>query len=132
MTEPEKIKLPSGAELTISKTPFAVSKSLYQAILEEAKTSKIDAATEIDINLYKDLICTAFTSNKIEMCLWGCMKRALYNGEKITESTFEPDEARQDYYPVCIEVAKHNITPFLRGLSHALNPLLAKVKNFQL
>jgi hypothetical protein len=97
--------------------------------LEEAKTLKVDAGTDLDVNLWKDLFCASLSSRKIESCLWECMKRALYNGQRITEETFEPNEARVDYLEVSYEVAKHNVTPFLSGLSARFAPLLAKIKS---
>lgn len=111
-----KVVLPSGAELEITLAPFADSKALYQAMLEEAKTLKIDDTAEVDANLYKDLFCTGLSSKKIEAALTVCMKRATYNGMKITDDVFEPVEARDDYLIVCMEVARENITPFTKSL----------------
>ena len=119
--------LPSGAELKITVAPFADSRALYQAILEEAKGLKVDASTEIDVNLFKDLLCSLLASKKVESAIMLCMKRATYNGLKIDEQTFEPVEARQDYFEACFEVAKENIAPFTKSLYARFSPLLAKV-----
>ena len=120
--------LPSGSELKITVGSFAESKALYQAILEEAKDLKMDAQAEVDVNLFKDLFCTMMSSKKVESALWGCMRRVTYNGLKITESTFEDVEARQDYFEVCFEVAKENILPFTKSLYAKLSPILDKLK----
>lgn len=119
----EPIKLPSGAELKITLAPFADAKSLYQAVLEEMKCLKIDAATEIDVNLFKDLFCYGFSSKKVETALEQCMKRCLINGIKIDKDTFEAEDLRQDYLIVCIEVVKANILPFLKPLFAQYNQL---------
>ena len=115
----KEIELPSGAQLKVQPASFADSKSLYQAILEEAKSFSIGNGTEIT-SLVKDLFCAGFSSKKVEAALWTCMQRCIYVSErgelKIDKDTFEPIESREDYMPVCIEVAKANILPFVKGL----------------
>lgn len=123
------ITLPSGAELKIDVAPFAVARALYQVILEEMKTVQIDPQQEIDANLYKDLFCIGFSSKKIEQALKECMKRAVYNGARISDETWEPVEARDDYMKTCLEIAKENIAPFVKSLyaeySHILEMLMS-------
>lgn len=123
------VDLPSGARLKISLSPFAVARDLYQAALEELKHLKLDPEAEVDANFYKDLFCTGLASKKIEKAIWKCMEKALYNDLKITEDTFEPEEARDDYFAVMFEVAKVNIHPFAKDLSAKYGHLLALVKN---
>jgi hypothetical protein len=127
----EPIKMPSGAELKITLAPFADSKALYQAILEEVKHLKIDAKTEIDANLFKDLFCYGFSSIKVEKALEQCMKRCLLNGIKIDKETFEPEEFRQDYLMACIEIAKANVMPFLKPLLAQFSQAIAMTQNTQ-
>lgn len=111
--ESRKLKLPSGAELEVQPAPFADAKALYQAILEEGKHVHVSENMESAI---KDMFCVGLSSKKIEKALESCMQRALYEGQKITEATFEPVERRQDYLVVCLEVAKENIEPFTKSL----------------
>lgn len=125
------IALASGSTLKVTLSPFAVSKALYQAVLEELKTLKLDPDTEFDTNLIKDVICTGFSSKKIENALNECLKRALYNGVHITEQTFEPAEAREDYMQVCLEVAYLNILPFIKNLSQQYALFLEKLPKNQ-
>lgn len=125
----KEIVLPSGAKLAITLSPFAISKALLQAMLEEGKELKIDPKTEIDVNLFKDLFCTAFCSKKIEACVLECMKRVTYNGLKIdVNTTFEPEEARDDYMTVCYEVAKENVMPFTKTLTQQYSQILESLK----
>lgn len=128
MTE---VVLPSGAKLKITPSSFAVAKELFQAVTEELKELNISATTEIDINLFKDLFCTGLSSKKIEKCLWECIKKATYNDLKITEDTFEPVEAREDYIQVMFEVAKENIAPFMKSLFASYADILKKMPNVQ-
>ena len=125
------IFLPSKAELKITLAPFKDAKELYQAVLDEAKVLKLDPNAEIDVNLMKDLVCTALSSKKIEAALWKCMARATYNDLKITEETFEPEAARDDFMMVCWEVAQANILPFVKSLSAVYAPIFQKAKSFQ-
>lgn len=121
------VDLPSGAKLRMNLAPFADSRALYQAVLEEAKELKIDPETELDSNLWKDLICSGFSSKKIEHALEKCMARCLYGDKKITNEVFEDEEARGDYMMVCFEVAKANIEPFLKSLYARFSPVLGKL-----
>lgn len=125
------MKLSSGAELNITVASFAESRDLYQAVLEEARSLKLDPDAEVDINLWKDLFCSAMGSKKIEKCLFVCMKRVTYNGMRITnpEETFEPVEARGDYMEVCLEVAKANILPFMKSLYAQYGQVLSMLKS---
>lgn len=125
----KEVSLPSGAKLNITLAPFKDSRALYQAILEEAKVLKLDPTAEIDVNLYKDLVCLGLSSKKIEACLWKCMERATYDGLKMTEDTFEPETARDDYMTVCFEVAKENIQPFTKSLYAQYADMLQKIQS---
>ena len=124
-------KLSSGAELKIQLAPFSDAKALFQAVLEEGKALKVNSQDEIDVNLFKDVFCSGFSSKKIESCLSVCMKRVTYNDLKIDENTFEPESARGDYMEVCWEVAKENILPFVKNLYAKYAPLLTGLKNSQ-
>lgn len=123
----KSITLPSGAKLDITVSPFAISRALYQAVLEECKALKLDPKAEIDVNLWKDLFCTMMSSPRIQAALDECMKRVIYNGRKIDADTFEPVEARDDYFTVCIEVAKENILPFTKSLFAQYGAILEKL-----
>jgi hypothetical protein len=124
MTE---VKLSSGAKLEITLADFDLSKALYQAVLEEFKSMKIDEEEKIGVNLFKNVFCLGFSSKKIEFALWACMTRVLYNGLKVTKETFEPAEARGDYMDVCFEVAKENISPFTKSLYAKYYPILQDI-----
>lgn len=126
-----EVTLSSGAKLMLGHTPFTESKALYQALLEQAKEVTIDFNTDLDINLFKDLFIAAATSQKVDACMWVCLKRCLYNGQQITEQTFEPIEARKDYVKVIMEVAQHNVAPFFESLRSAYSQVQAREKSSQ-
>lgn len=110
------VTLPSGKKLDITLGAFAESKALYQAFLEESKSVRIEKTDELDVNMLKDLFCMGLSSKKIEAALEACLKRCAYNGHKITDATFEDVAAREDYLPICLEVARVNIEPFMKSL----------------
>jgi hypothetical protein len=115
----KEIDLPSGAKLKITPAPFEEAKTLYQAVLEEAKGVQFSTKDEM-ANVYKDLFCVGFSSKKIEAALWACFKTVIYEDKrgplKIDKDTFTPVETRGDYVMVCMLVAKENIDPFVKGL----------------
>lgn len=123
------MKLPSGAELRVTLSPFATGRALYQAVCEELKTLKFDPTAQVDVNFRKDVFCTLLSSKAIETCIWDCMKKSLYNNLPITEDTFEPELARQDYIPVLMEVGTVNILPFTKNLSAELSVILAALSS---
>lgn len=115
----KEIKLQSGAVLKITLSPFAESKALYQAILEEFKPIQISSTSDM-AELFKNMVCVGFSSKKIDSCLETCFKRCTYDSGKgdlkIDKDTFEPEENREDYIQVVLCVVKENITPFLKSL----------------
>jgi hypothetical protein len=128
----EKFTLPSGKELEVTMGSFTESRYLYQAFLKDAKNIDFDEDRDININFFKDLLCVALSSKEIEEKLWVCMKRALYNKDKITLDTFESEEARGDYFHVCFYVVKVNILPFVKDLYAKFQPFIETMtKSFQ-
>lgn len=128
----KEVKLPSGAILKVVAAPFAESKALYQALLEEGKGISLGSKGELG-DLIKNVFCFGFSSPKIEKCLWDCFSRCLYNDGKnelkIDHDTFEPASARQDYTMVCIEVAKENVAPFTKSLMLLYSQVLEKAES---
>jgi hypothetical protein len=127
MSKPTTIKMPSGATLVVALASFAESKELYQVMMKEGKTLKIDGKTDLDYNFFKDGLCAFLSSKEVEAALWECMKRCTYNKMKIDEDTFEPEEAREDYMIVMYEVAMANLKPFLKGLSAQFGTLIGEI-----
>jgi hypothetical protein len=128
----KEIALPSGATLKISHTPFEVSLALNEAVIEELKGMDFSSETEM-LKIYKDLFCIGFSSKKIKECLWKCFERCTYNSGKgdfrIDKHTFDPEESRQDYATVCMEVAQYNIAPFVKAHSAKFSQVLESLKS---
>jgi len=123
-----EVKLPSGAVLKIAPAPFAESKALYEALLEELRGISIGSKIEMG-ELIKNAFCVGFSSPKVSDCLWTCLGRCLYNDRKIDQDTFEPVKARVDYTTVCVEVAKENVDPFVKSLMQLYSQILASAES---
>lgn len=108
--------------------PFAESKSLYQAMLDEMKGVKLDPKAEVDANFYKDMFCVAMTSKKIEEAIWICFQRVTIDGLKIDDQSFEKVEHRDDYFTACYEVGRENIQPFTKSLYAKYSTVLASLQ----
>jgi hypothetical protein len=126
----KEIDLPSGRKLKISPSPFEDAKNLYQAILEEMKSVKMDDADNIS-NAMKDLICVGFSSKKIEACLNKCLARCLIDDKKIDSGSFEDVSHREDYLVVSYEVLLENVLPFTKSLYVKYQAILDKLKSVQ-
>lgn len=125
------VKLQSGQEIDITEADFEVAKSLYQAIWEEARSVVIHTTTEIDTNFIKDMFCTGISSKKVEALLWLCFPKVLYRGRKIDKDSFIPVENREDYFPICFEVARENIAPFSKTLMQQFSLIRAGLEKLQ-
>jgi len=123
----KKVKLPSGNELIIIVADFSTSRACYQAFLEEGKSLTLDPNAQVDVNLYKDLVCSMLSSKRIESAVWACMTKCTINKLPITEETFEPVECRDDYLTVMIEIAKANIMPFMKSLYAEYAPIFKSI-----
>lgn len=128
MTE---ITVPSGAKVVINPADFRASIALKNALQRELAKSN----TTLKMNLNSDalelgrLIMLVDSSPEVNALLWPCLARCTYNDEKITEKTFEPVEARQDYYDIVLECGRVNLSPFFESALSKLktSPLAALV-----
>lgn len=127
-----EVTMPSGAVLKVNPAPFADAKNLYQAVLEELKEVKIKTGDET-AQLLKDIACFAFSSKKVEQALTKCMEKCQYGDRnlKIDGDSFSAPEARKDYVPACVEVAKENLEPFMSGLFAGLSILSSLIPDAQ-
>lgn len=123
-----------GTEVKINVADFITSMKLKKAVVEAVKESGIDVAS-IDLDNLKmgaiesiiQIILTADCSDKVEEAIFKCLVRCTYNGEKITKDTFEPVEAREDYYEIVIACLKENLAPFFGPLFLKFSELQEKI-----
>lgn len=122
-----EVKLPSGATLTVVPAPFAEAKKLFQAVMGEIRAVPVTSGGTDAGDALKNLFAQGFASPVVDAMLQPCLGRCLYNGQKITGETFEPETARQDYVPVCLEVASENVLPFGSALFAAFSQAFAGI-----
>lgn len=122
--------LKSGKVLTLQIASFAVASKLRQAVAIELKgvnlgeTFKIAAGAsatdlggmDLPVDALKNLVCQFLASEAVERAVFECMKVCQYQGERIGQDTFEPEDAREDFLPVAWEVMVMNLAPFFKGL----------------
>lgn len=139
-----RVKLESGVMLEMTMLSFEEGLELFQAVSKELINLKLDlgdidlsSLSESDagdakefINTIKNAVLSMIVSNDIKSCIKNAFKRCLYNNIKIDESTFEDVESRGDYFIVCWEVLKFNITPFLPKKNlQSITSLFGKTKS---
>ena len=135
------LEVSTGASVIINPADFKSAMALKGSIAGElaAGNLKLDGLTKgdldvqnlmnLDMSVIEPLLQTLFSidsSEKVNDAIFACLTKCLYNGEKITEATFDNVEAREDYYLIVFECLKVNLTPFFKGLVSKLNlPLKA-------
>lgn len=124
-----ELTLPSGKTLLIQPADFKTAKDLYKAFAEEFLKLDINEDTDVKWGVIKNLVCSALASDKIEKCLWECFKTVTIDKLKIDQQTFEPVDARDDWFTVCMEVARDNVLPFTRSLMPWFLVLLEKARS---
>ncbi|MDE3073914.1 MAG: hypothetical protein KGJ86_00670 [Chloroflexota bacterium] len=107
----DPLTLDSGAVLTVQIAPFEAGHRLFQVFLREMKSASPDATLD-DTLLGMHL----FQSPALAEALAVCTQRCLYNGQRITASTWEPEAAREDYLPASMKVLEANLRPFVKSL----------------
>lgn len=132
MNLPQEVPLPSGAKLHLQMAPFKSGVRLMKAVAAELKVVGIDAELDpramlaknpdVPIDLLKNVLCQALTSEPLEAAMWECAGRSSYvladadKGVAVTAKCFEDEEARGDYLLAAWEVIRFNLTPFFSGL----------------
>lgn len=124
----------SGAKVIINQAPFRDAMALKNAIVSELAKNKIDISSlsaDTDVGGLLSALMSVDASDVVYDKIMVCLSRCTYNGEKITEDTFEDVSARGDYYEVVIACLKENILPFFQGLLSKLggiSEIIAKVQ----
>lgn len=136
--------LESGAVLEVTMAPFEDAEALLEAVMQETESIQINLGADFGsfedflaqggiktelINTVKNAVCRILGSRKVKDAIWICMKRATYNGLKITRETFEPEQSRADYITIAKEVLWFNLSPFFKSLALKFSEKLRKAPN---
>lgn len=110
------LKAVKGSGVKISEIDFSKLLSGVKDDMESAiKSGALDSLLELVI----ELDC----SKEVNDAIFDCLARSTYNGERIIRDTFEPEDARGDYYPIVIACLKRNLAPFFKTLISQLKKL---------
>lgn len=126
----------SGANVKINPADFKSAMALKSAVAKELSKSEFEVSgfdMEKDVNIadFAKMALAVDSSPLVYDCLFKCLVRCTYNGQKITEATFEDVEARQDYYEIVLACLKENLLPFFNGLVSKLKPFMDKLPKNQ-
>lgn len=114
----------NGEELRITPASFAEAVALQRAVGAAIKGSNISLPEDanigdasINISEIMDLVISVGISPEVEEAVFVCAKRALLGTKKIDREFFETVENREHYYPIMLEVARVNLSPFFKNLA---------------
>lgn len=120
-----------GAKAVIRPAGFKEAMRLKSAIMKEISKADFDLSlggidlADIDVSVFAKLVAAIDSSEEVNKAVFDCLIRCTYNGDKITEATFENVAARSDYYEIVLSCVKENMLPFFAGLFSKLSPFLA-------
>jgi len=126
------MKLFNGKELDITLGSFQEADNLFKAVCHALKGNKIDIPDSVKSDLSTgqlsgilDMLLSVISDDEIESCIFECAKRCGIGPthEKINIEYFDKEENRQEYIPVMLEIAKANLTPFIKGITSSLGAL---------
>lgn len=107
------------SEIDFTKLLSGVKDDMESAVKSGALDSLLEVVIELDC------------SKEVNEAIFDCLARSTYNGERIIRETFEPEEARGDYYMIIIACLKRNLSPFFKTLISKLQKLSPKIDDTQ-
>lgn len=97
--------------------------SFKDAIALKNSAQKAFLAQGIALSIETDLMQAIFaldSNEEVSKNIFKCLARSTYGSLKITEETFEPVEARNDYYEIVLACLEVNLLPFFKALTSKL------------
>jgi len=133
----KEFTLPSGAKFFVTMAPFEDACVLRDAVIKEVRGQGItipQRALEKDIESWKedtelmsiflDKIMAVAASREVKDAIFRCFERCKYNEVKVSKDLFNDpkleEQAREDYYPMCMRVMEVNLKPFFKKVSSLL------------
>ena len=133
-----EFKSQNGVDVKINPADFISAMKLKNSVLKAVKESGVDISkidlekiTAASLQPIIEVVLSADTNEDVEKALFKCLERCTYNGERIIRDTFEPIEAREDYYEIVINCLKENLAPFFKNLISKLKSLTPKKSDNQ-
>lgn len=114
----------SGAKIVIAVAPWKAAKELKRAIEAEAARNSLPKDFSLDdLSPLFSIALKVDSCPEVDAALWPCLIRCTRNDVKITESTFDDQEARKDYYEIITACVRENFRPFVADLYFLLSAL---------
>lgn len=110
----------TGKKVLIGLAPWPDAKKLKAAIEREVANAGIKIGADTDPGAFLSAALLVDSSEAVDSALVACLARCTYDGNRITEQTFESADARKDYYEIAHACMKENIGPLVEGLLSAL------------
>lgn len=118
---------PSGAKVKINygemRDVFALKDSISKELLNLDSGATAESLMDMDASVIAKAAMMVDSSDKVRACIFKCLTRSTYDGQKITEETFSSHETWGDYYDIAIECIKVNLSPFLKPLLSKLSQM---------
>jgi len=140
-----KFEAPSGAKVEVTLSDYSTSCDLMKAVLRAIRQggvgskipeniqlsdlSKLTNANLQDLGGFADAVIDVITSKEVEELIFKCMERCTYKDERISRSTFEPEDRRGDFLFIAWEVGKANVRPFGSHLTSGLKNIFQQKKD---
>ena len=124
----KEITFDNGDEAVINIASFSACMGLKNAIAKALLKQDIKLS-DLDISKLDSLIGAILSVDSDEVvnkAIFNCLSKSTYNKERIQESIFEDQKARENYYEILIECLKINLNPFFKPLISKLNSLQEK------
>jgi hypothetical protein len=142
-----KHPLPSGAVLHLGRPSFAAAGRLRNALARAASTRPLSTdEMKLGLSELKDnpsaggalvsRMLSVLASEDVELAVFECLKQATYQPKgqdetvrlKVAPELFDHerfgDDARVDYYPICLKAGEAAVKPFLGALVSAFSGFL--------
>ena len=113
----KEIILKSGKKLELQYAQFEVQMHLLSAITNELNKIDLNIKDQDALGLgIGKLIATAMTAKNIGDIFWQCANTCLYEGNRITQDTFQDINNRKDFLEVKYWVLFFNLEIFFSSL----------------
>jgi len=139
-----KFTAPSGAKVEMTLSDYSTSFDLMKAVMKAVRQGGVGSKIPKDIQLsdlaklkeanlndlggLADAIIDIITSREVEELVFKCMERCSYDNERISRSTFEPEDRRGDFLFIAWEVGRANVLPFGSHLTSGLKNIFQQEK----
>jgi hypothetical protein len=111
------VTLPSGARLIITPSDFVLASKMNKIVAKLLKGNgfSMDIAG-MDMSVLKDAILDLVASQELEDCVFECLQRSSYEGQKVTKNMLNDPKldakARGDFYFIVWHAIEANCGPF--------------------